>query len=215
MSKHGVLRRTVNLSPLVAKDLERVAEMAGLSQGDILDIAMAQPQIRMMRAFAHDERRNHVAAMLDGFVDGGQLTHLICTKMVDTLLMKVIPAMLFYDGDAPACMASQRSSSNFYVAGRIPERLTKDSSEFARLRELAADDKFVDDKGVTTKANLTALLREMHNHSHKVDVVTEPFLYTAIAEVLEHFGNEGLLSGMDLFQVFQDNGIFNYLIPRG
>lgn len=220
------VRKNLTLDETVANTLECLSKVSGLSQGEILSIAMRQPSMMNLMAFGVSDIESPIAYIMDQYQARGELcmTQEITEGFVQVLLHSILPrAMVRVYVDKERACGLDAKSINEYIASHMGNQHVDELPGFAECKTMAETGVFLLDQGENyieaSKQHIERYLRTMLAYMDKPAVYANDYLIRNLVVIFRDFCP--VLSGFDtplesrMFQYRACAKVLAMLVPVG
>ena len=183
------VRKNVNLDADLADKLERLSVVSGMSQGDVLNLALAQPFMRRLMYFVSDDVESPVAEVMDQYQAGGPgvMSRDTSGKLVKLLLDKILPMSMFPGNPDGTGDPRGLGPLNDYFAMRVRDARVDDLSVLQECRDLAVKNEFFTYDYKASSANVGKFVRGMHVNMDDPRVYAGDLLFRCLVVTFRDF----------------------------
>ena len=186
------IRKTVNMSERTADNLEQLAKVSGLPQGEILEMALSTGPMQLLMVFGTKDIRAPIAQLLDLYQANGEarMTQEVTEGFVNMLLYKILPRVYVWPSkDRTDAMTAV--SLNEYLASHMGNHGVDKLPGFAECKLMAEENKFLLDMGENyeeiSKKHIERYLRTMLAYMDDVNVYANDYLIRNLVVIFRDF----------------------------
>lgn len=196
--KRKPVRKTVTLDSGLAASVEKLSDLSGISQGEIIAKAMDWWKMRMLFALADGKHPLADAADVYACSHPASVTEDAMAAFADMFLelvdgtdFKCSVVYLEFEerGRKLARQSSACSVTNDYVAGHLTAAVKAASPVMAHVADMAERDEFVVADADATRRNVRAFLNDVKGHVGDPAIHSEDYLLKIMVVLFRDFAH--------------------------
>lgn len=207
-NRKETMRKNVTLDPVFAQGLERMSEVSGKAQGELLELALMQPAIHRFRVFSDPVGGNAVAELLDACqADYGAVPKDIWERALEAVSRFYLPNCKYFQEGSRESAAQV----NDYIGTHVPVPCMEASPFLAGMHAAAKEGRFVTGEEAHDREAAKGLVGAMLE-SEDNRVVGETYLFRdlyLLFALLFHGPDEGCFREMYRYFV-SDGAMFGF-----
>lgn len=191
------VRKNVTLDAMMAEQLARLSVISGLSQGELLEMALRQPFMARLMKFGDDCVESPMVDIIDFYQGAGEtyMTQEVTEGFVKVLLYDVLPGTGFrikIDAEDDGCDVG---SLNEYLAAHMSQHGVDVLPGFAECKALAEAGEFLQSGSAQalqeSRQHIEKYLRTMLSYCNRREVYANDFLMRNLVVIFRDFCVDG------------------------